>query len=275
MYVATDSVEAFEKKLTGFTTCHVQSTCRKQEFIPWLKQAYKAYRCDTIISLSLGGSNSDEVIGVRYGKKDPSLKKFILIGGHCDVTCGTVNTPMQGGNDNTTGQVAVLESCRVHQYYKFDYTILYCSFNGEETGLNGSKATCTYLKNLGAQTIGGNFSYDMFGISKTNMTFSVYDKIVGAAEFQKKLEDMKSTYKLVQPTTIKSTTTIIINTMPKTCFLRLIGPFPPLFASFCVFLKALITPFSEILAGHKPTITGYFPGILVFLACVTGNNLFL
>jgi hypothetical protein len=38
------------------------------------------------------------------------------------------------------------------------------------------------------------------------------------------------------------------------------------------FLKALITPFSEILAGNTPTITGYFPGILVFLACVTGNN---
>jgi hypothetical protein len=163
----------------------------------------------------LGGSNSDEVIGVRYGKKDPSLKKFILLGGHCDVTCGSVNTAMQGGNDNTTGQVAVLEACRVHQYYKFDYTILYCSFNGEETGLNGSKATCTYLKNLGAQTIGGNFSYDMFGMSKSNMTFSVYDKLAGAAEFQKKLEDMKSNYKLVQPTTIKSTTSIITNTDAK------------------------------------------------------------
>jgi hypothetical protein len=36
--------------------------------------------------------------------------------------------------------------------------------------------------------------------------------------------------------------------------------------AFCGFLKALIAPFSEILAGHKPTITGYFPGILVFIA---------
>ncbi|MBN1129281.1 MAG: hypothetical protein JXA71_09860 [Chitinispirillaceae bacterium] len=82
--VSPDSVEAFQRKLCSFHTRHVLSTCSRDEVIPWMKQMYKKYGCDTIISLSLGSGNSDEIIGVRRGKKDSSIKKFVLLGGHTD-----------------------------------------------------------------------------------------------------------------------------------------------------------------------------------------------
>lgn len=210
--VSPDSVEAFERKLCAFHTRHCRSTASKDEVIPWMRKIYAEYGCDTIVSLKMSGM-SDEVVGIRRGKKYPELTKFVLLGGHTDniISGGSANARHEGGNDNATGQVAVLEACRVHQYYEFDHTIMYCTFNAEETGLNGSKAATRWLKNMGAQTIGGNFSYDMFGMRESNMKFRVYQSNSGAQEFIDKMKQLKSKYNLTQPTAINSTTSSSIS----------------------------------------------------------------
>jgi hypothetical protein len=210
--VNPDSVEAFERKLCGFTTRHAKSTCSKNEFIPWMKQIYKQYGCDTVISIPMTGY-SDELIGVRYGKKNPSIKKFTLLGGHSDVIISGANveTKHQGGNDNTTGQVAVLEACRVHQGYWFEITILYCTFNAEEVGLVGSRYTTDFLQKQGCQSLGGNFSYDMFGMSESAINFKVKNTNPGAQEFVTKMSELKKLYKLTQPVSIAVSSSGITN----------------------------------------------------------------
>lgn len=213
--VSPDSVEYFERKLTGFTTRHEKSTCSRTEFIPWMKEIYKTYGCDTVVSVPIG-NGSEEVIGIRYGIKDPTVQNFTFLGGHSDVIISgaDVNTPHQGANDNTTGQVAVLEACRVHSKYKFDNTIIYCTFNAEETGLKGSAAACKWLKNVGAKVIGGGFSYDMFGMSKSNIAFSIYSgsEVTGSQEFCDKLNALKTQYNLTQPASIKLRSSMVNNT---------------------------------------------------------------
>ncbi len=200
--VNPDSVSYLMHKLCGFHTRHARSTCSKEEVIPYMKQLYLQYGCDTVLSLDLG-NYSDEVVGVRRGKKDPSYKKFVLLGGHTDNTRGgDVNSKHQGANDNATGQVAVMEACRVHQHFEFDYTILYCTHNAEEMGLVGSSAITKLLEKEECQTIGGCFSYDMFGMRESDMSFRVYNKGTGAEEFVNKMKDLKSTYNLKQPVKI-------------------------------------------------------------------------
>lgn len=215
--VSPDSVEALERKLVSFHTRHARSRASKQEVIPWMAKIYKTYGCDTTVSLSLGSSKSPEIVGVRYGKKDRTIKKFVLLGGHTDniISGASADTRHEGANDNATGQVAVLEACRVHQHFEFDYTILYATHNSEELGLNGSRAVVNWLKKNNAKTIGGNFSYDMFGMSRSDMKFRVYQQNNGASDFVNKMKELKSTYDLKQPTSITLTSSSSISSDPR------------------------------------------------------------
>lgn len=229
--VNPDSVEALLKKLCEFHTRHVKSTCSKDEVIPWIKEIYRTYGCDSIISLSMGNEYSDEVIGVRRGKKDPSIKKFVLLGGHLDniILNADPDVRHEGANDNATGQVAVLEACRVHQHYEFDYTILYCTHNGEELGLLGSRQVCRLLTGEQAQVIGGAFSFDMFGMKRSSgeisqagswgpnslkINFSVSTATTGAQEFVDKMKELQDLYSITQPEAITTTTTTSIASDP-------------------------------------------------------------
>lgn len=204
--VSPDSVEAFERKLCAFHTRHAKSKTSKDEVMPWFKEIFKEYGCDSVVELPISGC-SPAVLGIRFGTKDPTLKQFTLLGGHNDniISGASADTRHQGANDNATGTVAVLEAARVHQHFKFDYTIVYCAFNAEELGLYGSSVIMKALKNAGCKAIGGLFSFDMFGMSKVSMKFSAYTGVAGASEFVDQMKQIKELYKLTQPATITTT----------------------------------------------------------------------
>ncbi len=204
--VNPDSVEALQNTLCNFYTRHGRSKVSEEEVMPWFKEIFKAYGCDSIIVLQLDNC-SPMVAGVRYGTKEPSLNKFTLLGGHNDniISGGSYNQRHEGANDNATGTVAVLEAARVHQHYEFDYTIFYCAFNGEELGLKGSYAIMRALDRANCKAIGGLFSYDMFGMRKGNMSFKPYSGNAGATVFINEMKDIKDVYNLKQPVYIYAT----------------------------------------------------------------------
>jgi hypothetical protein len=196
--VNKDSVDRFERDLCAFTNRDIGGTFNKAEVIPYLKKKFLAYGCDSIIELPIRGgiSGSTMVAGVRFGVKDRTIKQFTLIGGHPDTKSSEgVTARHQGANDNATGTVGALEAARVHQYYDFDYTIIYAGFNGEEYGLYGSAALVPELEKAGAKVVGGCFNYDMLGLWGTSIRYEVYDSIAGAKEFADRITELGAAYK--------------------------------------------------------------------------------
>jgi hypothetical protein len=171
-----------------------------------LKEKYLAYGCDTIIELPISYNNI-EVVGVRFGKKDPTIDQFVLVGGHSDTKGVGTTGRHQGANDNASGQVGVLEAARVHQYYDFDYTILYASHNGEEVGFLGARAIVKWLKEIDAKVVGGAFSYDMLGVRGSSIYYQAYEGVTGTKEFVDRVDELVRTYQPYNVTDVSTTST--------------------------------------------------------------------
>ncbi|MGM0461560.1 MAG: InlB B-repeat-containing protein [Fibrobacterota bacterium] len=194
--IDSDSVDQFMQDLTSIYNRDATARWNRDEMVPYLRDKLLEYGCDTIIIIPLRGYEGSLVAGVRYGTKTPSLEKFTLVGGHPDTRNSREgsNARHQGANDNTTGTVAFLEAARVHQHYEFDNTIIYAGFNAEEYGLHGSKALMNELRGMGAQVVGGCFSFDMFGMTGSSLDIRYYDGIEGAPAFNQKLRELNDLY---------------------------------------------------------------------------------
>lgn len=95
------------------------------------------------------------VVGELTGTTTP--EKIYIIGGHYDHLEGD----RPGGDDNASGTAGVLEAARVLSQYRFESTIRFIAFNGEEDGLVGSK---DYVDNHvipGGENIVGMINMDM------------------------------------------------------------------------------------------------------------------
>ncbi|MFA7229579.1 MAG: M20/M25/M40 family metallo-hydrolase, partial [Melioribacteraceae bacterium] len=82
----------------------------------------------TNVVASLKGTDSDD-------------KRIFIVGGHLDSRNGETNDTTgfaPGANDDASGVAAVIELARVMSKQKFQSTILFVAFSGEEQGLNGS-----------------------------------------------------------------------------------------------------------------------------------------
>jgi hypothetical protein len=78
----------------------------------------------------------NNVWAIKPGTVNPD--KIYLVGSHYDSFSWNATDPAPGGNDNASGVSAVLEMARVFKDYQFANTIVFCAFDGEESGLNGS-----------------------------------------------------------------------------------------------------------------------------------------
>lgn len=99
-------------------------------------------------------SGADVVIGELTGTTQPD--KIVIIGGHYDSINYSVSAsgPAPGADDDASGVAAVLEIARILSQYEFDYTIRFCGWSGEESGLLGSAAYAANLANNGADVVG-------------------------------------------------------------------------------------------------------------------------
>lgn len=105
-----------------------------------------------------GNNMADNVIATQYGVIDPS--KIFIICGHYDSTSNDPWNDAPGADDNASGSAAVLEVASILSQYKFNYTIKYICFAGEEQGLFGSE---DYASGAAASSddIAGVLNFDM------------------------------------------------------------------------------------------------------------------
>lgn len=121
-----------------------------QEARLYIQDAFEAMG----LSVSVQGSYLN-VVGELTGTTTP--EKIYIIGGHYDHLEGD----RPGGDDNASGTAGVLEAARVLSQYRFESTIRFIAFNGEEDGLVGSK---DYVDNHvipGGENIVGMINMDM------------------------------------------------------------------------------------------------------------------
>ncbi|MBC8369675.1 MAG: M20/M25/M40 family metallo-hydrolase [Planctomycetes bacterium] len=98
-------------------------------------------------------SGADVVIGEFIGTTDPS--KIVVIGAHYDsINYAGSSASAPGADDDASGTAAVLEIARVLAQQQYDYTIRFCAWSGEESGLLGSEAYAAHLQSIGANVIG-------------------------------------------------------------------------------------------------------------------------
>ena len=118
----------------------IMGSDQERETLLWTKNKYESLGADTayILPFTIADpddekliTNSGTAVGVFKGKSD----SIIVIGGHLD----SASPEYPGANDNASGTGTVIELARLWSQRSHYYTMIFCSFGGEETGLNGSK----------------------------------------------------------------------------------------------------------------------------------------
>lgn len=93
----------------------------------------------------------------------PHASQSVILSAHLDSNVRPPNDPMQtapGAEDNASGSAAVLEAARLFRQYRFDRTLRFIWFTGEEEGLLGSRA---YAAERDLSGVVGVINLDMFG----------------------------------------------------------------------------------------------------------------
>ncbi|HEX8389720.1 MAG TPA: M20/M25/M40 family metallo-hydrolase [Sphingomonas sp.] len=155
--------------LVGFGTRHTLSSATDPKrgigaARNWTAKRFEAIsqecgRCITVERLSRRftapripeGAVVENVLGIQRGR-DPN--RYVIIGAHIDsrvtdVMDATSDSP--GANDDASGVALVLEAARHLSKRKFDATIVYAVFSGEEQGLLGATLLAETAKARGWQ----------------------------------------------------------------------------------------------------------------------------
>jgi hypothetical protein len=119
-----------------------------------------AFRSFRLTDVSFFDYNAwcDDVVAVQTGAVVP--EEIVLIGAHYDSYSRTGAEP--GADDNATGVAAVLEAARILSSARFERTLLYIAFSGEEQGLIGSEAWAADARGRGLD-IRAAINIDMIG----------------------------------------------------------------------------------------------------------------
>lgn len=100
----------------------------------------------------------DNVVAVQPGRTHPD--EVYVLGAHYDSYSRSGVAP--GADDNATGTAGVLETARILGTERFEATVIYIAFSGEEQGLVGSEAWATGAAARGLD-IRGMVNLDMLG----------------------------------------------------------------------------------------------------------------
>ena len=97
------------------------------------------------------------VIGEIPGSEEP--ERIYILGAHLDsIAPDVMKAP--GADDNASGTAAVMMVARILSKYKFDYTVRFVAFTGEESGLCGSDYYASEARTKG-EDIRGVLNVDM------------------------------------------------------------------------------------------------------------------
>lgn len=131
------------------------------------------YFHEFFIRISMVNLTGTNVVGILEGS-DPELKKeYIVIGAHYDHVGFEMKkgerVVYNGADDNASGTAGLLELVRILSARKSELkrSIIFIAFDGEESGLLGSKAFATSNGRFTTAEIRFMFSMDMIGMYKS------------------------------------------------------------------------------------------------------------
>ncbi len=132
-----------------------------------------------------------DVLGVQHGR-DPN--RVIIVGAHIDSRgTGTLDITKDapGANDDGSGVALVLEAARILSKEKFDATIVYAIFSGEEQGLWGGQLLAETAKARG-WTVSAMLNNDIVGNTMGQNGIRVADRVRVFSEGIRASEDEKA-----------------------------------------------------------------------------------
>jgi Zn-dependent M28 family amino/carboxypeptidase len=165
--VATLCSDEFQGRLTGSkgnekAEEYIEKTFKDIGLTPLFEDSYyepytqEVYKKSGLIDINDKPENKvvNNIVGVIKGKDS---KKAVVISAHFDhlgFVNGTIN---RGALDNASGVSALIEIANTLKEKSkeklFDMDIILCAFNGEETGLNGSRA---FVEDIISKPVYGN-----------------------------------------------------------------------------------------------------------------------
>lgn len=133
----------------------------------------------------------EDVLGIQKGR-DPN--RVIIIGAHIDSRGSDtldVTKDAPGANDDASGVALVLEAARHLSKQKFDATIVYAVFSGEEQGLWGGTLLAETAKERGWE-VSAMLNNDIVGNTMGQNGIRVADRVRVFSEGIRASEDLKA-----------------------------------------------------------------------------------
>ena len=122
----------------------------------------------TLEPFQIGGRTRHNVIAEIPGSVTPD--DVWVVCGHIDSTSQNPSNFAPGADDNASGSAAVIEMARVLSGFRFDSTLRFICFSGEEQGLVGSNAHVNRLKQQGQLgRVKGVINMDMIAYKNTGV----------------------------------------------------------------------------------------------------------
>jgi hypothetical protein len=163
--VSTDSIDADVLRLVRCGS-RLANTAGAWEAAAWIQHRMRAYGIQDVSFHDFPGGYAPNVVASIPGAT--MSDRIYLIGGHYD-SYSQQPDDAPGADDNASGTAAVLECARIFAHTRFECTLRFVAFSGEELGLLGSAAYASDAASL-RENIAGMLNVDMIGYRAENDT---------------------------------------------------------------------------------------------------------
>lgn len=128
-----------------------------------LTAQYESWVGDSGLCMGVRGRN---VVAEMPGSKDPS--RIYIFSAHLDSVSPHTDGSAAGADDDASGTAAVMLAAKILSNYRFDYTVRFVLFTGEERGLCGSASYALNARQRGDRILGvinaDMIAYDSDGV---------------------------------------------------------------------------------------------------------------
>jgi hypothetical protein len=156
--VDPDSILRYVKRLQDFKTRYsTHDSCLAAAI--YIADKLNSYGCDTVFFQNHTTGHAPNVVGIKQGEVHPD-SIYVVVCGHFDSMSNQPLSLAPGADDNASGTAGVIEAARAMKNRKFEYSIRYIAFSGEEFGLYGSEHYAPWARSQGDSII-GVFNADM------------------------------------------------------------------------------------------------------------------
>lgn len=156
--VNPDSILSHVQRLQDFRTrFSIHDSCFAAA--NYIADKLSMYGCDTVFFQNHTSGHAPNVVGIKRGQVHPD-SIYVVVCGHFDSISDQPFSLAPGADDNGSGTASVIEAARAMQIQKFEYSVRYIAFSGEEFGLYGSEYYAPWARSQGDSII-GVFNADM------------------------------------------------------------------------------------------------------------------